>query len=813
MDANIDEALAFLRKWPAAFPHLVAIHVDPVTHEKVSPKDGGIEGRSFSRDDLDDDGPVAKWLAERTGKANLYFTVNSLKAPMTGKPGKKDIGTVVALHVDVDVPAQGDQEAGATAIATAIADWQHEPSALVLSGGGAQGFWVLSPTDAIAIDGDVAKAQEAERYTRWLEAEFAKVSGGKTDACHNVDRIMRIPGTVNVPDAKKIAKGRKPALARLERFTDLRYPLGAFQQAPSKTDMQRFASTRPRDEDPRGGGASDKPEEPLTTLDDPRLHNVPKDVLEAIESGRHTDHTDAGGLHFHLVCQMVRAGCSAFVIKAAYRLGKVSEGAGTWPRGFDGEMDRVIQRARDATVDKDLERLNQRHAVINIGGKTKVLTWQPSFMYPGQDEAQISSFEDFAKLLNNRSKETQVPTANGSKTISVPLGDWWLKNKWRRQYNNGFKFMPACEAVEVNETLNLWRGFGVAPFGAPEKCKLFLAHCLEVLCNGVQEYYAYLLRWMAFIVQFRTRTEVAVLLRSDEEGNGKGMFGRYFGTLFASHYMQVTQPNQVIGQFNPHLEKLLLLHADEALFAGDPRHRNALWSLITEPTIAIEPKGVDIYKAPNFLNLIITTNARHAVQVDSTARRIFALDVPPTKRGDHEYFVALVAEMEGEGPSALLAYLQSLDLTGFNVRNIPKTDALEEQKSLSRHGIDAVIEELCHTGMLPCQHRHKENCTSTYGERNNEGFWAWCKANFPDLRRDSPHILARQLKAAYGIIMWPSGVNYLRFPDLQDLRERFDSKHGPQDYKDCPIDWLKEGQRPASGGQNERSGDKDGVPF
>ena len=34
----------------------------------------------------------------------------------------------------------------------------------------------------------------------------------------------------------------------------------------------------------------------------------------------------------------------------------------------------------------------------------------------------------------------------------------------------------------------------------------------------------------------------------------------------------------------------------------------ALWGLTTEPTIAIEPKHFPAYKAPNFLNHIITTN-------------------------------------------------------------------------------------------------------------------------------------------------------------------------------------------------------------
>jgi hypothetical protein len=803
---NTAETLSFLRKWATPFVHLVGIKVDPITHEKVSPKDGGIVGQSFTRDDLDDDGPVQKWIDERQGIFNLYFTVNALRQPMVGKPKKSDIDTVVAFHVDIDVPAGEDQESTAKGLVDAVKQYPLDPSVIISSGGGVQAFWILQEADRIQLGGDVHKAEEAERYTRALEASFSGLRGAKADACHNVDRIMRLPGTINIADAKKLAKGRANALASLVLFDDLKYNIGAFQQAPRKGEVER-----PTSQPGKGGAVSSAPEEPLTSWGDPRLKDVPQDCIQALMDGKHPDHTDP---HIHVVCQMVRANCSAQVIKMAYRLGKLADGSNAWPRKFEGEMDRLIRRALDLTRDEDLDRMNQRHAVININGKTKVLTWCKSQMFEGQYEAQLSSFDDFAKLHNRESKKFVVQTDKGSKNVVMPMGDWWLKNQWRRQYNGGFKFMPRCDAEEVDETLNLWRGFGVPAI--PGNCDRFLKHCLEILCSGHKDLFDYLIRWMAFIVQKRTRTEVALLLRSDEEGTGKGMFCRYFGKLFGPHYMQVSQPSQVIGQFNPHLEKLLVLLADEALFAGDPRHRNALWALITEPTIAIEPKGVDIYRAESFLSLIINTNAEHAVQVEATARRIFALEVSKARLRDHVYFGELLDEMNGDGPAALLAYLQAVDLTDFNIRNIPDTEGLKQQKSLSRHGVDAVIEELCHSAMLPFQHRAKENCTSTYGEHLNEGFWSWCKNNFQDLRRENPRGLAVQFKK-YGAVMWTSGVAYLKFPDLEDLRDAFEKKHGPQDWEGEPKDWVKKGAQPVSGEREvppNHPDDKTGeIPF
>ena len=59
--------------------------------------------------------------------------------------------------------------------------------------------------------------------------------------------------------------------------------------------------------------------------------------------------------------------------------------------------------------------------------------------------------------------------------------------------------------------------------------------------------------------------------------------------------MEVSNSDHVTGKHNDHLETLLKLGADEALFAGDPRHRNALYSLITEPTMTVEPKFIGTY--------------------------------------------------------------------------------------------------------------------------------------------------------------------------------------------------------------------------
>lgn len=88
-----------------------------------------------------------------------------------------------------------------------------------------QGLWVLDREHKT--EGDEQKAAELEVYSQ----QFCVLIGG--DNCWNIDRIMRLPGTINAPDAKKRKKGRVEALAsRVEWHEDRVYPLTDFIAAP-----------------------------------------------------------------------------------------------------------------------------------------------------------------------------------------------------------------------------------------------------------------------------------------------------------------------------------------------------------------------------------------------------------------------------------------------------------------------------------------------------------------------------------------------------------------------------------------------------
>ena len=102
----------------------------------------------------------------------------------------------------------------------------------------------------------------------------------------------------------------------------------------------------------------------------------------------------------------------------------------------------------------------------------------------------------------------------------------------------------------------------------------------------------------------------------------------------------------------------------------------------------IERKGIDAHVVDNFTHLILATNNDWSFPAGMDERRVFALKVSDERQRDDTYFGALAAEIEGGGNEAMLHDLKQRDLTSFNVRAVPQTRELIEQKLLSLSPIE-----------------------------------------------------------------------------------------------------------------------------
>lgn len=328
----------------------------------------------------------------------------------------------------------------------------------------------------------------------------------------------------------------------------------------------------------------------------------------------------------------------------------------------------------------DLNKLNQNYFYVSEEGKSTVLSRRFNNKR-GRYNYTRQTTTDFKK--DHMSKT--YPISSGNKVKLVELGDAWLHWPKRKQFLGGVVFDPSSTSPYDDDPdraiLNLWDGFGVV--SSQGDCSKFLEHLRDIICCGNTKNYDYLIKWLARAVQKpELQGEVAIVLRG-KKGTGKSIVGRTISKLFGSHGCTITNTHHLTGKHNEHLQCTVFLFIEEAPFAGDFSNEHVLKGLITDSTFIVEPKFRKAVETENYLHILMSSNENHVVRASDDERRYFVLDVNDARVGDFAYFENLHAELEAGGYSALLHYLQNVDIADFNVRSIPQTEGLARQKEES----------------------------------------------------------------------------------------------------------------------------------
>jgi hypothetical protein len=375
---------------------------------------------------------------------------------------------------------------------------------------------------------------------------------------------------------------------------------------------------------------------------------------------------------------------------------------------------RRAQASGHASLAQRIAELNAQFAVVMDGGKLWVVRWRHDPMLDRQALERMT-FQDFRNLyLNEPVNDTTI-------------GAIWLEHPERQQYPDGIVFDPTNKAPP--SYFNLWRGFAVTPKAGD--WSLLREHMRQIVCNGDDANFTYLLDWCARLVQHpELPGEVAVVMRG-AKGAGKGILGRWIKNAFGQHGVQIQQPEHLVGRYNAHLRDCILLFADEAFFAGDRKHEGVLKGLITEPTLMIEAKFVDAVPVLNLIHLIMASNDDWVVPASSDERRYFVLNTSDAKRGDHAYFAAIEAQMQNGGLAAMLHELLNRDISNFNVNGVPRTRGLKEQKALSLDSIPRWWLAVLDRGYL-YESRHGAPFLAQWQDFHTNGllgesYLQWCK--------------------------------------------------------------------------------------
>jgi hypothetical protein len=218
----------------------------------------------------------------------------------------------------------------------------------------------------------------------------------------------------------------------------------------------------------------------------------------------------------------------------------------------------------------------------------------------------------------------------------------------------------------------------------------------------------------------------------------------------------------------------------------------------------IESKGIDPIRIRNFVRLMMTSNEDWVVPAGKDERRFCVLDVHPRCAQNHEYFREMETELDQGGRARLLYDLQRLNLNGINLRQVPRTAALLEQKIRSFDPLDVWWYNRLQDGTATRGASEWQTLVTT------EGLFSDYLKSAEEMgvgrKRDRATFGSRLLKIVPAITKTrprSEGEDrrpwYYRLPSLADCRQAFEDMVGQ------PVDW------PASEASEGESSDRNGL--
>ncbi len=357
----------------------------------------------------------------------------------------------------------------------------------------------------------------------------------------------------------------------------------------------------------------------------------------------------------------------------------------------------ILFLSRKANEDK-YEEIRARYSPLSYDALKNLLevdhffVEEPKPMYIRATQREILEYspKDFKELLKNWNY-----IVDDEKEIS--FYESWSKDKNKRTYKKlgFFPDMKECPANVYNCYV-----MPEASFLPPvENVDLTpILHHIDVMSGNEKDGAAFILDYMAQIVQYPAILSGIAILLYSEQGAGKDIITQWFGSkvLGEHQYYMLGKASKLFGSFNSDLQGKLLVHCDEVNKETMITHNDDLKRIITNGYIRIEAKGKDaLANKRSYARFFFTTNNRDALKIEDSNRRYAVFRSSSEHRNDMKYFNDLAEFLERpEVVRAFYDFLMKRDISEFHWSKIPNTSIYKEIKESSMDSIlQWVLEE------------------------------------------------------------------------------------------------------------------------
>ena len=349
------------------------------------------------------------------------------------------------------------------------------------------------------------------------------------------------------------------------------------------------------------------------------------------------------------------------------------------------EKDSIEKNHWKNVLQKNVDTFNETHTNVIIGVKNYIMRLEKGEgISEGRMRYGFYSQGELSKVYKNTTIKTDEKKQSSGKVTDIFKNtlEAWVEHEKATTYRGNVGFFPGEDARESH--FNTWIGFGVKPYknktsSAVKRIKKYIK---DVICNRDDALYDYVIKWIAYTIQNPNKAAgIAIVLRGDKEC-GKAILGNLLCKLWGNHGLHVSDPNDLVNNFNDHLVDTCFLFADEAFTSGDQAHAILLKSLVTDATIKITRKGVSAIQQKNYTKVLMTTNADYIVPIGRNENCYCIIDVATNASlADTDYFDDLECSCNSKRAQAAFLYeMKNVNITEWDIKSIPDSPILRDQR-------------------------------------------------------------------------------------------------------------------------------------
>ena len=341
-------------------------------------------------------------------------------------------------------------------------------------------------------------------------------------------------------------------------------------------------------------------------------------------------------------------------------------GAGGFPPGGAGEGKQRIDSDRpDAVSIMPLDDLVERFIPIDDGSGKVV-------------------FDQWTKRIAQKSQMFELLPA------SMGAADIKRHPVWQARgavYVEQIGFDPNGDDKHIK--LNTWRGWPMTPKkGICDKILDLLCHLCSREGDRI-DLVDWVLRWMAYPLQYPGAKMQSAIILHGEQGTGKSTIFKLLAEIYGfdhpfRNYAVVLDQKALQAKYNSDWDSKLYVLAEEVVNSSDKWElKNELKELVTGNRIRIEKKFLDAYYQENRCNIVFLSNEDQPLPLENKDRRHLVIYTPPAL--ELNQYADIRDEIENGGAEAFYHYLMSIDLGDFKPwSKPPMTEAKQALIDASR---------------------------------------------------------------------------------------------------------------------------------